>query len=376
VKIGIVCYPVIGGSGVVATELGIYLARRGHQVHFFSYALPFRLDPMLDNLYYHQVETSNYPLFKYPPYTLTLAAKIAEIADQENLDLIHAHYAIPHAICGYLAKQMLAPKRDLKIITTLHGTDVTLVGSEKSFKEITKFSMMSSDAVSAVSLHLKNEVCKTFRLCDEGRMEVIYNFIDPERYHPGDPCKLKQKFAPNGEKLIMHMSNFRPLKRIPDVIETFRKINHKIKSKLVLIGEGPEIGTANEMISTYDLAGDVFLMGSRQNVENILSAGDLFLLPSEHESFGLAAMEALCSGVPVIGTWLTGLPELITEGKSGFLCDIGDTESMAEKSVMLLSDNKMWQEFSDYAHKSVGEKFHYEKIVGQYEDLYRKVLNS
>lgn len=375
-KLGIVCYPIMGGSGVVATELGLYLAQRGHQVHFFSYALPFRLDPLLGNLFYHQVETSNYPLFKYPPYTLTLSAKIAEIADQENLDIIHAHYAIPHAICGYLARQMLAPRRDLKVITTVHGTDVTLVGAEKSFKEITRFSIQSSNAVSAVSLHLKNEVCRTFKLCDEDRMDVIYNFVDPEKFRPGDSCGLREKFAPGGEKLIMHMSNFRPLKRIPDVIEVFARINREIRSKLVLIGEGPEIPTANELIRKHNLAGDVFFLGSRQNVENILSAGDLFLLPSEHESFGLAAMEALCCGVPAIGTDRTGLPELITDGKSGFLCQIGDTDCMAEKGVMLLSDDNMWKSFSAYARKSVSDKFHYAKIVGEYENLYRRVLES
>jgi len=372
-KIGIVCYPVIGGSGVVATELGINLARRGHQVHFFSYALPFKLDPELDNLYYHQVETSNYPLFKYPPYTLTLSARIAEVARQENLDLIHAHYAIPHAICAYLAKQMTY-ERQLKIISTLHGTDVTLVGADKSFHEITKFSILSCDAVTAVSNHLRNEVCRTFGVgCD---IDVIYNFVDPDRHTPGDPQKLREKFAPDGEKLIMHMSNFRPLKRIPDVINVFHQINQRIKSKLVLIGEGPEIATAAEMVKEYELSQDVFFMGSRQNVENILSAGDLFLLPSEHESFGLAAMEALCSGVPAIGTEKTGLPELITDNKSGFICKLGDTQCMAEKAITLLSDDNMWKSFSEYARKTVSEKFHYDNIVGQYEALYRKVLEK
>lgn len=372
-KIGIVCYPVIGGSGVVATELGIHLARRDHQVHFFSYALPFKWEPDLDNLFYHQVESSNYPLFKYPPYTLTLAAKIAEIAVQEDLDIVHAHYAIPHAICGYLAKQMI-PEKNLKVITTLHGTDVTLVGSEKSFFNITRFSITSSDAVTAVSQHLKEEVCKTFDLCDD--MEVIYNFIDPAKYQPGDPCRLRRKYAPNGEKLIVHMSNFRSLKRIPDVINTFAKIHEKIKSRLLLVGEGPDSALAAQMVKELGLTNDVIFLGSRHNVENFISVGSLFLLPSKHESFGLAAMESLCCGVPAIGTLGTGLPELITDGKSGFLCKIGDIDDMAEKAIMLLSDKSMWKTFSEYARKSVSEKFHYEKIVGQYEAMYERVVNS
>jgi len=372
-KIGIVCYPVIGGSGVVATDLGIYLAQRGHQVHFFSYALPFRLDPDLENLYYHQVETSNYPLFKYPPYTLTLSAKIAEVATQENLDVIHAHYAIPHAICAYLAKQMVT-ERDLKIITTLHGTDVTLVGADKSFKEITRFSINSSDATTAVSQHLKNEVCRTFHRRDN--IDVIYNFIDSDKYLPGDAGNLRDKFAPEGEKIIVHMSNFRPLKRIPDVIDTFAKIHSRLKSKLILIGEGPEISHACEIIKENDLGSDVIFMGSRQDVSKILSAGDLFLLPSEHESFGLAAMEALCCGVPAIGTARTGLPELICDGQSGFICDVGDTEGMAERALGLLSDTDKWKAFSEYARKSVIEKFNYQTIVDQYEALYERVVNS
>jgi len=373
-KIGIVCYPVIGGSGVVATELGIYLAERGHEVHFFSYAMPFRLEPNLDNLYYHQVETSNYPLFKYPPYTLTLSAKIARVAQDKGLDIIHAHYAIPHAICGYLARQMLAGKRDLKVITTVHGTDVTLVGSDKSFVDITKFSIESSDAVTAVSKHLKKEVCRTFNICKD--VEVIYNFIDPEKYAPGDKCGLKKKFAPNGEKIIVHMSNFRPLKRITDVIDTFRKIHSKLKSKLILIGEGPETATAAQMIEEYGLGDDVHFMGSLYRIENILSAGDLFLLPSAHESFGLAAMEALCCGVPAIGTNKTGLPELICDGKSGFLCDIGDTDCMAEKALEILTDDQVWRKFSEHGRKHVAGLFNYKTVVSQYEELYEKVLNS
>ncbi|MBD3381867.1 MAG: N-acetyl-alpha-D-glucosaminyl L-malate synthase BshA [candidate division Zixibacteria bacterium] len=370
-NIGIACYPVIGGSGVVATEIGKCLAHRGHQVHFFSYAMPFRLDPNGRNLFYHQVETSNYPLFKYPPYTLTLAARIAEVACKHKLDLIHAHYAIPHAICGHLAKQMVT-ECDLKLITTVHGTDVTLVGSDKSFVDITRFSIEVSDAVTAVSSHLKDEVCRTFNICDD--IEVIYNFIDPERYKPGDPYNLKCKYAPAGEKLVIHMSNFRPLKRIGDVMEVFLKLNEKVKSKLILIGEGPEIATATKFVNEHNLSGDVFFMGSRHNIEDILPAGDLFLLPSEHESFGLAAMEALCCGVPSIGTHTTGLKELISDGKSGYVCDLGDTDTMAQKAVEILTDNEKWQSFSKYARQSVIEKFHYDKIVGQYENLYERTV--
>ena len=319
------------------------------------------------------METSSYPLFKYPPYTLTLAAKIAEIAVKEDLDIVHAHYAIPHAICGYLAKQMI-PEKNLKVITTLHGTDVTLVGSEKSFWDITRFSIVSSDASTAVSKHLKKEVCKTFNICND--IEVIYNFIDPAKYKPCDPCDLRKTYAPNGEKLVIHMSNFRPLKRIPDVIDTFAKIYKQIKSRLILIGEGPDTATATQMAENYGISDDVLFLGSRQDVASLLSAGHLFLLPSEHESFGLAAMEALCCGVPAIGTDSTGLPELIDHGKSGFLCKLGDTDDMAEKAVKLLSDEDMWESYSKHARKTVSEKFNYEKIVAQYENMYEKVLNQ
>ena len=268
----------------------------------------------------------------------------------------------------------MVTNRDLKIITTLHGTDVTLVGSDKSFKEITRFSINTSDATTAVSQHLKNEVCRTFHRCDN--IEVIYNFVDSDKYQPGDIGGLRAKFAPEGEKIIIHMSNFRPLKRIPDVIDTFTKIRRRIKSKLILIGEGPEISSACEIIKENDLSGDVIFMGSRQNVSKILSAGDLFLLPSEHESFGLAAMEALCCGVPAIGTALTGLPELIDNGKSGYICNIGDTECMAARALELLTDEAKWKSFSEYARQSVIDKFHYQTVVDQYEALYERVVNS
>ncbi len=370
-NIGITCHPVTGGSGVVASELGIALVERGHQVHLISYDLPVRVDRFMENLFYHQVDVAVYPLFKYPPYTLALSAKLAEVAKTWHLDLLHAHYAIPHATCCFLAKAMLKDS-NLKVITTLHGTDITLVGSEKSFHQMTKFSIESSDGVTCVSDFLRKEVCKVFNICEEPR--VIYNFIDIEKYKPNGCTEFKKKLTPRGEKIIIHMSNFRPLKRIDDVIDIFRLIRAGIPSKLLLIGEGPELAVAREKVAQYHLTDDVVFLGNQENVENILPIGDLLLLPSEHESFGLAALEALACGVPVIGTSQTGIPEVVDDGKSGFVLPLGDTETMASKGIELLSNERMHREFSEHARKSVSERFRDDIIVKQYEDYYREIL--
>jgi N-acetyl-alpha-D-glucosaminyl L-malate synthase BshA len=370
-KIGITCHPVTGGSGVVASELGIALVERGHQVHLISYDLPVRIDRFMENLFYHQVDVAIYPLFKYPPYTLALAAKLAEVAKTWNLDLLHAHYAIPHATCCFLAKAMLK-NNSPKVITTLHGTDITLVGSDKSFHQMTKFSIESSDGVTCVSNYLRKEVCKVFNVCEEPR--VIYNFINTDKYKPNGCSEFKKKLTPRDEKIIIHMSNFRPLKRITDVIDIFRLIRAGTPSKLILIGEGPELANAREKVSQYHLTDDVVFLGNQEHVENVLPIGDLLLLPSEHESFGLAALEALACGVPVIGTSHTGIPEVVDDGKSGYVLPLGDTETMASKGLELLSNENMHREFSEHARKSVSERFRDDIIVKQYEDYYEEIL--
>jgi N-acetyl-alpha-D-glucosaminyl L-malate synthase BshA len=370
-RIGITCHPVTGGSGVVASELGIALAERGHQIHLVSYELPVRVDRFLENLYYHEVEVSVYPLFKYPPYTLALAAKLAEVAETWNLDLLHAHYAIPHATCCFLAREMLGDSSP-KIITTLHGTDITLVGTDKSFYHITRFSMESSDGITCVSNYLKQEICREFRIRHDP--EVIHNFVDADRYKPDGCAEFRENIAPNGEKVVIHMSNFRPLKRIGDVIDIFRLIRSGAPSKLLMIGEGPELARARERVAQYHLDDDVLFLGNRENVEDILPIGDLLLLPSEHESFGLAALEALACGVPVIGTSHTGIPELVDDGRSGYVLPLGDTETMAKKGLELLSNSRKHRQFSEHARKSVIDRFEQAKIVSQYEDFYKRIL--
>jgi N-acetyl-alpha-D-glucosaminyl L-malate synthase BshA len=371
-RIGITCHPVTGGSGVVATELGIALAERGHQVHLISYDLPVRVDRFMENLFYHQVDFTTYPLFKYPPYTLALAAKLAEVAKTWNLDLLHAHYAIPHATCCFLAKAMLADGGP-KVITTLHGTDITLVGSDKSYHRITKFSIESSDGVTCVSEFLKNQVCREFSICEEPR--VIYNFVDTSKFRPNGCSDFKRRLTQSGEKVVIHMSNFRPLKRIGDVIDVFRLIRAGTPAKLLLIGEGPELATAREKVSQHHLQDDVLFMGNHENVETVLPVGDLFLLPSEHESFGLAALESLACGVPVIGTERTGIPEVVEDGKSGYVLPLGDTETMAIKGLELLLDEKKHREFSEYGRRSVAENFECNVVISQYESYYEEILS-
>ncbi|NOY87763.1 MAG: N-acetyl-alpha-D-glucosaminyl L-malate synthase BshA [FCB group bacterium] len=374
--IGITCYPVAGGSGVVATELGQQLAMRGHQVHFIAYALPFRLDRYQTNLMYHGVETTAYPLFKYPPYTLTLAAKMAEVVRSFQLDILHVHYAIPHATCAFLAKQLLAAtsSKQPKIITTLHGTDITLVGSDPSFYDITRFSILSSDKVTAVSKYLAHETKEVFKI--ESNIEVIYNFIDGDRFKLDNDKKNRHEFAHDNEYLIAHISNFRPVKRILDVIDIFNKIAEKLPAKLLLIGEGPDTILARRQINKRNLTDKVVFLGNQCRVEAVLPCADLFLLPSEEESFGLAALEALACGVPVIGTSGTGLVEVVDDYKNGFLLPVGDTSSMARAAISLLQDKERLSAFKKQATKSAYAKFDAEKVVSDYETLYEKALNE
>jgi N-acetyl-alpha-D-glucosaminyl L-malate synthase BshA len=371
-KIGITCYPLAGGSGVVASELGVQLASRGHQVHFISYSVPFRLVSYHENLYFHQVEITQYPLFKYPPYTLTLASRMAEVASRWNLDILHVHYAIPHAVCAFLAKSMLAEKAP-RIITTLHGTDITLVGMEKSFYKITKFSIEASDGVTAVSDYLSETTTREFGI--RKQIHSIPNFVDTRKFRPDNPACQREKIAKPLEKILMHLSNFRPIKRVLDIIRVFARIRKEIPAKLVLIGEGPELDNALSLAKELCVSQDILLFGQQEFVENILCLGDLFLLASDTESFGVAALEALSCGVPVIGTNLGGLPEVVKDGECGYLLPLGDVEGMAARALELLSHPEKLKQFGTNARRQAVEKFEAAQIVPQYENLYSQFLN-
>ena len=372
-KIGITCYPVAGGSGIVATELGQQLANRGHQVHFISYAIPFRLDRYQKNLFFHGVETTAYPLFKHPPYALTLAAKMADVARNYELEILHVHYAIPHATSAFLARQLINSCAPPKIITTLHGTDITLVGSDPSFFDITRFSINTSDGITAVSKYLADETREIFN--PDKPIRVIHNFFDDDRFKPngGDCCKRKE-FAADDEFIIGHISNFRPVKRTIDVIEIFEKIAEKVPARLLLIGEGPETILARRQINKKNLGDRVIFFGNQSRVEAVLPVCDLFLLPSEEESFGLAALEALACGVPVIGTLKTGLVEVIEHKVNGFLLPIGHTTDMAEAGIALLTDKNRLNVFKQNAYSLARERFGKDKIVTEYENYYQEIL--
>lgn len=375
-KIGITCYPGAGGSGVVATELGRQLALNDHEVHFISYAEPFRLDRYQKNLLYHEVDTSSYPLFKYPPYSLSLASKMAEVSREYQLDIMHVHYAIPHATCAYLARQILAGNGEHlpKIITTLHGTDITLVGSEPSFFDITKFSIESSDGITAVSKYLADETMEVFEL--KKPIEVIPNFFDDRRFRPHTGQCVRSEFADEGEALICHISNFRPVKRTLDVISVFEQINNQFPSKLLLIGEGPDTVLARRQIVKRGLKDRVIFLGNQSRVEALLPCTDIFLMLSEEESFGLAALEALACGVPVIGTSGTGLAEVISDGENGYLLEVGDTARMTEAALGLLRDRDKLLQFKEAAARISKERFQSDKIIAHYENYYEEVMNG
>lgn len=375
-KIGITCYPLAGGSGIVATELGLQLAQRGHQVHFISYALPFRLDKFQANIQYHGVETTSYPLLQNPPYTLTLSAKMAEVARNVGLDILHVHYAIPHATSAYLAREMLKVSgiTPPKIITTLHGTDITLVGADPSYYDITRFSINASDGVTAVSKYLAEETVDVFKITKEVR--VIHNFIDTTRFNPtANDCQRKE-FALPSEKLIAHVSNFRPVKRTLDVVDTFDKIAQAMPARLILVGEGPELVLTRRQISKRGLTDKVTFLGNQSRVEALLPCCDLFLIPSEEESFGLAALEALACGVPVIGTAGTGLVEVVEQGVNGFLHQVGDTNAMAKSAIELLSNQVNLHRFKHEAHTRAHARFNSEKLVTEYETFYQEILSQ
>jgi N-acetyl-alpha-D-glucosaminyl L-malate synthase BshA len=373
-KIGITCYPTYGGSGVIATELGKALALRGHQVHFISYALPFRLHSFVENVFFHEVEMSSYPLFDFPLYTLALASKMVEVVQYEHLDLLHVHYAIPHASSAYLAKQMINGKHDLKVTTTLHGTDITLVGLEPSFLPLVKFSIEQSDGVTAVSRFLKEKTLTNYNINKD--IEVIPNFVDTQLYKPMEADCIKRRLAAEGEKILVHTSNFRPVKRVTDVIKVFDIVQKEIPSKLLLIGDGPDRSECERLTRQLDLNDKVKFLGKQEGLVEILSCSDLFLIPSQSESFGLAALEAMACGLPVISSSVGGLPELVKHNESGFIAEIGDVERMAKYAIDLLTNEKKYKIFSKNSRERAVNLFDISKVVPLYEEHYRKILES
>ncbi|AIC98644.1 N-acetyl-alpha-D-glucosaminyl L-malate synthase BshA [Bacillus subtilis] len=366
-KIGITCYPSVGGSGIIATELGKQLAEKGHEIHFITSSIPFRLNTYHPNIHFHEVEVNQYAVFKYPPYDLTLASKIAEVAERENLDIIHAHYALPHAVCAYLAKQML--KRNIGIVTTLHGTDITVLGYDPSLKDLIRFAIESSDRVTAVSSALAAETYDLIK--PEKKIETIYNFIDERVYLKKNTAAIKEKHGilPD-EKVVIHVSNFRKVKRVQDVIRVFRNIAGKTKAKLLLVGDGPEKSTACELIRKYGLEDQVLMLGNQDRVEELYSISDLKLLLSEKESFGLVLLEAMACGVPCIGTNIGGIPEVIKNNVSGFLVDVGDVGAATARAMSILEDEQLSNRFTKAAIEMLENEFSSKKIVSQYEQIY------
>jgi len=372
-RIGIVCYPTYGGSGVVATELGLALAAKGHQIHFITYKRPVRLTHYQENVFFHEVNTEEYPLFDYTPYDTTLTSKLVDVVKYEKLDLLHVHYAIPHATVAFLAKQILADEGIyIPVVTTLHGTDVTLVGSDRSFAPVVAFSINQSDGVTAVSNHLRQQTCEQLKIKKE--IEVIYNFIDFARFSRLNKEHFRKAIAPEGEKILVHTSNFRKVKRIEDVIQTFEIVQKKIPSKLLLMGDGPERPRMERLCRELGLYEHVRFLGKQDAVEEILAVADLFVIPSANESFGLSALEAMACEVPVISSNAGGLPEVNIHGVTGFLSDIGDVESMGAHSLMLLENEDMLKQFSHNA-LAQAKKFDISIILPQYEAYYEEILN-
>jgi L-malate glycosyltransferase len=366
-KIGITCYPTVGGSGVVATELGKLLAEKGHEIHFISSSIPFRLNKIYHNIYYHQVEVNQYSVFQYPPYDIALASKMAEVVNREKLDILHVHYAIPHAVCAILAKQMSG--RDIKIVTTLHGTDITVLGYDPSLSDAIKFGIEKSDVVTAVSGAL---VDQTYELINPDKsIETVYNFIDDRIYRKSDTRHLKSEFGiKEDEKVVIHVSNFRAVKRVPDVIKTFANIAATMPAKLLLVGDGPEMTIVCKLVRKLGLEDQVIILGKQENLEELYSISDLMLLLSEKESFGLVALEGMACGVPCIGTNVGGIPEVIEDGVTGYLCDVGDINDASSKGIALLNDHAIHEQFALKCVETVKTKFQADQIVEKYENLY------
>lgn len=373
-KIGIVCYPTFGGSGVVATELGKALAANGHQIHFITYSQPARLDFFSENLYYHEVTISKYPLFDFPPYELALASKLVDVVRFEKLDLLHVHYAIPHASAAFMAKQILATYDiNIPVVTTLHGTDITLVGKDASYSPVVTFSINQSDGVTAVSNNLKEETLSYFDIKREIR--VIPNFVDLGRFSLKARQHFKKAIAPGDERILVHTSNFRKVKRTTDVIRIFKQVKDRVPSKLLMVGDGPERTAAEQLSRELGVADDIRFLGKQDAIEEILSVSDLFLIPSGSESFGLAALEAMACKVPVISSNTGGLPELNVEGKTGFLSDVGDVDAMAANAIYILEDNDRLEQFKDAALERAKD-FQLANIMPLYEQYYQEVITQ
>jgi L-malate glycosyltransferase len=366
-RIGITCYPTYGGSGIVATELGLELAHRGHEVHFISYANPIRLDPGTPGIYYHEVEVSTYPLFQYPPYTLALASRMTEVAERHRLDLLHVHYAIPHSIAALLAQQMTTGRR-LPFITTLHGTDITLVGTDRSYFPITKFSIERSDGITTISEYMRRRTVDVFGV--RNPIQVIHNFVNCELYRPAEEARA------DGRKRILHISNFRPVKRVLDCISAFAKVRKEVDAELVMAGDGPERGPVEQLARELGVDRDVRFLGKQDHMERLIPRMHALHLPSEMEAFGLAALEAMACGVPPVATRTGGVPDLITHGVDGFTEPVGDTDAQAERLIQLLIDPKLHAEMAAHARKTAQTRFSTDLIIPQYEAYYEQVCGA
>ncbi|WP_044749095.1 N-acetyl-alpha-D-glucosaminyl L-malate synthase BshA [Bacillus alveayuensis] len=372
-KIGITCYPSVGGSGIVATELGKLLAERGHEIHFISSSMPFRLNKVYCNIFYHEVEVNQYSVFKYPPYDIALASKMAEVIKRENLDILHVHYAIPHAVCASLAKQMV--DGNIKIVTTLHGTDITVLGYDPSLSNAIKFGIETSDRVTAVSKAL---VQQTYDLLEPNKeILTVYNFIDERVYQRKNVQHLKKDYGIlETEKVIIHVSNFRKVKRVPDVIKAFAYIQKHVPSKLLLVGDGPEMTVVSKLVKELDIENKVLFLGKQENVVELYSISDLKLLTSEKESFGLVLLEAMACRVPCIGTNIGGIPEVIEHEQTGYICELGDVQDMAEKAILLLNNDSLHKRMSEKAEEAVRQRFNSGKIVTEYEKIYEQLMSE
>jgi len=373
-RIGIVCYPTFGGSGVLATELGKALAQHGHQVHFITYQQPVRLNGFIPNIFYHEVQVPTYPLFDYPPYETALASTLVDVIKNNHLELLHVHYAIPHASAAYMAKKILEQDGiHIPVITTLHGTDITLVGRDKTYAPVVAFSINQSDAITAVSQNLRDETFTHFKI--EKNIEVIHNFVDVQRFARKPIDAFKKLIAPNGERVLLHASNFRRIKRVQDVVLIFNEIIKQIPCKLLFVGDGPERVTAEQLCRQLGICDEVRFVGKQEQMEDILAIADLFLLTSEYESFGLAALEAMAAGVPVISTNAGGLPEIMIQGVTGFMGNVGDVDTMSRQAIEILQNDDRLQEFKNNAAQQANS-FDIKNIVPLYEKLYDEVLSQ
>ena len=371
-KIGITCYPSLGGSGVVATELGKLLAEQGHEVHFISHGVPFRLGAFHTNIYYHEVDVNDYHVFRYPPYDLALATKMAHVAKREKLDVLHVHYAVPHAICAFLAKQIVGTR--LKVVTTLHGTDITVLAQDESLKDLIRLAINESDAVTAVSLDLIRETREVLDIVRD--IDLTYNFVDERVYYPRDVAELRNGYAAPNEKILMHISNFRPVKRVSDVVDIFARVSQEVPSKLLFVGEGPDLPKIQYKINEMGLGDKVFFLGKQDHIAQIISLADLLLLPSEKESFGLAALEAMACGVPTVGSMAGGIPELVQQGVTGFLAPIGDVAAMADYAINFLQDEELASQVKVACQERARTEFNSILITKQYEQIYYRVLEE